>query len=225
MKPSRSILHVIFFAGLLLSGCGNLREAILGRQNPLAPPDNVGLGHTSQVEILQRFGNPDEINERRFDTHGAEIFYYYDQDESGDNREGYPELKILACEFKKGILNGYVFQKFGRSRTEDFDDSGRTKLVKGRTTRRETEEILGAPNGRSLLPTTLVLPALAAQVGGVPTVFSAIPENAREAWFYNSQSFEDGQRQPRQRSLIVFFDDKGIYLGSTGLQQLVSKLP
>lgn len=222
MKPAPTILYVIFLVGFLLSGCSTLREALLGRTPPLAPLDNARLGRTSREEVVSRFGAPDEINERRLDTYSTEIFYYYDQEES---ETGYLQLKVLSCEFSKGSLMGYLFQKIGASHDVAFADNNRGKLVRGKTTRREAEEILGTPNGRSLVPTTLNLNSLGGQIGGIAVPVSKPPENAKEIWFYCDHSVGDEQHRPHQRSLAVFFDEAGIYLGSMELQQIIGKLP
>jgi outer membrane protein assembly factor BamE (lipoprotein component of BamABCDE complex) len=214
-------------AAQLLAGCGtgSLRETFLGRGNELVSLDEATLGRTSRDEILQRFGAPDEIDQRWFDSRESEVFFYYDEDfdEAGDS--GPPRAKLLACEFSKGLLSGYVFQVLGADPGQGFDETARAKLVKGTTTRGQVEGILGRPQGRSLLPTTLALPALDGRIGGVPAAFTGVPEGAREAWLYSAQGLDEGLRKTRQKSLIVFFDEKGIYLGNAWLQQLVSKTP
>lgn len=227
MKQSITKFSALLLAVYSLAGCstGSLREAFLGRKNDLAALDDATLGRTSRDEILQRFGAPDEMNQRWFDTRESEVFFYYDEDFGEDGGSDMPRAKILACEFSKGLLSGYVFQVLAHETTQDFDGTARNKLVKGTTTRSQAEGLLGRPQGRSLLPTTLTLPALDGQVGGVPAVLANPPDGTKEIWFYNAQGFDGSLRKTRQKSLLLFFDAKGIYLGNTWLQQLVSKAP
>jgi hypothetical protein len=225
MKHSITKLGAVVLAGYFLAGCsaGALKEAFLGRKNELVSLDTATLGRTSRDEILQRFGAPDEIDQRWFDTRESEVFFYIDEED--DDESGFPRVKVLACEFSKGMLSGYAFQILGPDPAQSFDENARGKLVKGTTTRSQTEGILGRPQGRSLIPTTLALHALDGQIGGVPAPLVSLPAEAKEVWLYNAQGLDEGLRKARQKSLLVFFDDKGTYLGSTWLQQLVSKSP
>ena len=218
MKFMLFTLTVVSFLGGILPGCSTMQEAFLGRKNALARLQNVRLGHATRSEIIERFGAPDEINERRPDGISTEVFFYYDEDQSPN---GYPELKVLACEFVKGSLTGYAFQEFTPAPAGGPDESSRARLAKGRTTRNEAENILGPPNGRSLMPTTLNLDALAGRIGGIPIPLGGTPENAKEIWFYNSPSLDAEFHRPIQQSLAVFFDGQGKYLGSIGFHQIL----
>lgn len=218
----KSALPVFIVAAMHLSGCGGLKEAFMGRENELAPLADARLGLTHRGEILQKFGAPDEIDQRRFDGTTREVSYYFDDDPGDD---GDPRLRILACEFGRDALTGYVFQEIPRSAGEGFDEGARRKLAIGKTARREAGEILGAPDGRALLPTTLNLNALSGRIGGIPMPVTKIPDSAREVWVYQVESFAAGPEQPNQQTLLVFFDDQGLYAGSVALQQIVGQLP
>jgi hypothetical protein len=225
MQQAITRLAVLALAGYFLAGCstGALREAFLGRKNELGSLDNATLGRTPRDEILQRYGAPDEIDQRGFDGHEVEVFFYGDEDVDEDS--GQPRAKVLACEFARGVLTGYVFQVLGPDGGAGFDDSARGKLLTGTTTRGQVESLLGRPQGRALVPTTLTLHALGGQIGGVPAPLAGVPAGVKEVWLYQTQSLDPALGRPRQRSLIVYFDEKGVYLGTTSLRQLVSKSP
>jgi hypothetical protein len=209
-------------AGLLLSGCSTLRDAFLDRDSKLAPLESATLGHTSRDEILRQLGEPDEIDARRLDGLPAEVAFYDDSYAGDDNR---PHYRVLACEFRLGVLTGYSFHDSGESPRKSFNEADRAKLIKGKTTRLEAASALGIPNGKALVPTTITLPALDTRIGGAPFPLTQLPERTREVWQYYSQNFDQASRQSSQQTLSVFFDDKGLFIGSALLQELAIKSP
>jgi hypothetical protein len=212
----------IALACLFLAGCGSLRDAFLDRATPLAPPRGAALGQTSRDEILHQFGEPEEIDARRFGSLSAEVAYYLD--EYFDDH-GQAQYRFLACEFGKGALTGYSYHDSATPADEGFDEAARAKLVKGQSTRREAESALGPPNARALLPTTINLSALELPAGGAPFPLAGIPEGAAEAWQYHSQHYDEAGRKTSQQTLTLLFDAKGVYLGDALLHELVTRSP
>ncbi len=206
--------------GLSLSSCTALKEIFYDRPNPLAPLSSERLGFTPRDEIIKRFGNPDEINKRVVDSFDAEVYFYYDRDES----KGPPvEAKFLACEFNKGVLNAYSFYDSSEPTQKWVDEAERFKLVKGKSTKQEAEQLLGTPTSKALLPTTITLAALAMQQSGATFPLSKIPDDSKEAWQYFSPNYDDYLHKSAQKTLTLFFDAQGIYLGSSMMQELVIK--
>ena len=222
MNPTRSRAAAPALACLILAGCGGLRDAFLDREVPLAPPEGTALGQAQRQAVLAPLGEPDEIDARRFGTQSVEVAYYLD-DYSDQNQQ--LQHKFLALEFSQGRLAGYAFYDSGAP-LPDFSETDHAKLTKSRTTRSEAERVLGVPNGKALLPTTLNLPALDAGLGGAPFPISGIPEGAKEVWQYYRQSFDEAaQRRTSRQTLSVFFDSQGVYLGEALLHELVTKSP
>ena len=220
MKTLSKFFLLPVVLGLGLSGCSSMREAIYGRPTPLAPLTSSVLGAATRDGIVQQFGLPDEIAKRWFESFESEVYYYYDRDGS----KGPPvEYQFLACEFSKGVLTGYSYHDSDVSAQRSFDENGRFELIKGKSTRQDVERLLGMPSGRALLPTTLTLPALDLKMGGVPYPLAKVPEEAKEVWQYYSQNLDDYLHKSAQKSLSVFFDAKGLFVGSALLRELSVK--
>lgn len=199
-----------------------MREAFLDRETPLAPPEGAALGQAQRQAVLAPFGEPDEIDARRFGAQSVEVVYYLD-DYADENQQ--LQYKFLALEFSQERLAGYAFYDSGAP-LPDFSETGHAKLLKNISSRNDAERVLGKPNGKALLPTTLNLPALDAGLGGAPFPISNIPEGAKEVWQYYRQSFDEAARRRTSRqTLSVFFDSKGAYLGEALLHELVTKSP
>jgi len=207
-------------AVLSLAGCATLHDAVYGRGNTLEPLATARLGATPRDEIIKRFGAPVEIDRRGFDAFEAEVFFYHEPYNGDGNRI---EHRFLACEFSKGVLTAYAFRDSGASAQRSLDGAERRKLVKGESTRQEVEALLGIPGGRALLPTTITVPALDVKLGVAPFPLAKIPDEAKEAWQYHSQDFDDVSDKPGQKTLTVFFDAKGVLVGSALLQEQVVK--
>jgi hypothetical protein len=203
-----------------LSGCASLRELVYGRPNALAPLTSATLGVTPRDDIIRQFGAPDEIDRRIVDSFDAEVMYYHDRDE----RKGPPiQSQFLACEFSKGVLNAYSYNDSAEPAQRSVDENERFKLVKGKSTRKDAERLLGIPAGRALLPTTITQAALAMKIGGAPSPWAKVPDDAKEAWLYFSENVDDYLHKTAQKTLAVFFDANGIYLGSSLMQELLIK--
>ena len=205
---------------MVLSGCNTLHDAIFQRESRLAPLESAVLGQTTRDDIIRQMGFPQEIDRRWFDGLEAEVFFYYDESVSDTALAGI-RYKLLACEFRKGVLNAYSYHETG---AKGFDENKRSRLVKGRTTRREVQQLLGTPAARARLPTTFTLPALDLRIAEAPFPLAPIPEGAEEIWQYYRQDMDETLRKTGEQSLSVFFDGNGMVLGSTWLQQLVGKL-
>ncbi len=220
MKTVSVLLIFLGILGFSVSGCTTLRDAFMDRPNKLAPLSNDILGSTPRDEIVQRFGMPDEIDRRFFESFDAEVYFYYDRDDS----KGPPiQSQFLACEFSKGILTAYSYNDSDESTQNSFDEKERSKLFKGKSTRQDAERLLGKPIGRALLPTTITVAALDMKHGGAPFPLAKIPDDAKEAWQYFSQNVDDYLHKTAQKTLTVFFDEKGVYLGSAMMQELIVK--
>ncbi len=218
-KLSASLLCLLII-GLSLSACTTLKEFIYDRPNKLAPLSTEQLGSTPRDDIIKRFGEPDEINKRVVDSLDVEVYFYYDRDESN----GPPiQSRYLACEFAKGVLTAYSFYESAESEQKSADENERFKLIKGQSTRHEAERLLGVPYSKALLPTTITLPALNMQHRGASFPLTKIPDDAKEAWQYFFPNFDDYLHKTAQKTLTVFFDAQGVYLGSVMMQELVIK--
>ncbi len=209
---------------LSLAGCAKLHEAVFGRENKLEPLAGAKLGYASRDEIMKRFGAPEEIDRRWFESFEAEVFFYHEPYQGSSSQV---QHRFLACEFSKGVLTAYSFRDASDSTStqRSFEDTGYLKLVKGKSTRQEVETLLGIPGGRALLPTTITLPALDLKLGMAPFPLAKIPEDAKEVWQYHSQNFDDAQNKASQKTLTVFFDAQGLFVGSLLMQELAVKSP
>jgi hypothetical protein len=220
MKKLLAWIMILGVVGAYLSGCATMRELIYGRPNKLAPLTSAILGSTPRDDIIREFGAPDEIDRRIVDSLDAEVFYYYDRDE----RKGSPiQSQFLACEFSKGVLTAYSYNDSAESTQRSFDENERFKLIKGKSTRKDAERLLGIPMGRALLPTTITQAALDMKIGGPPFPLAKIPDESKEAWQYFSQNLDDYLHKTAQKTLIVFFDGNGVYVGSSMMQELLVK--
>jgi hypothetical protein len=85
------------------------------------------------------------------------------------------------------------------------------------------ENALGSPSGKAKLPTTITLPALFLKLGGGPFPLTKIPEAAQEVWQYHRSGVDEKLRKTEQKNLSVFFDAQGLFIGSTLLQERLSK--
>lgn len=200
---------------LLLTGCASLKEAVFGRETPLAPLSWAALGTTTREDILRKLGPPEEIDGRRFDALEADVFFYYEAD-AGER----PAYRFLACEFSKGVLAAYAYHG---SDEAEFDEGRLPQLVKGQSTRQTVESRLGAPAGKARLPTTITLPALGLRLGGAPFPLAEPPGAAAEVWQYHSHSFDQALRKTTQKTLSVFFDAGGLYVGGSLLREQAGK--
>jgi hypothetical protein len=214
-------LALLLAASLCLPACGTLREAVYGRENKLAPPASATLGATAREDIVRQYGEPDEIDARWFESFQAEVYFYLDR----NDKDGATQYRFLACEFSKGLLTAYAYHEYLDGDGGGFDEKARAGLEKGKSTRREAESRLGAPQGRALLPTTISLPALQMRLGGAPFPLAKLPEGSAEVWQYYSQTFGEGMRKSGQKTLSLFFDAQGLYLGSALLQETAIKSP
>jgi hypothetical protein len=205
---------------LVLPGCSTLKDALFPRESRLAPLENAVLGQTTREDIIQRVGFPIEIDKRWFDGFETEVFFYYDESMS-ETAAGGIRHKFLVCEFRKGVLNGYAYHEYGSAGSQNFDQKKRSQLVEGETTRREVQALLGAPPARARLPTGFTLPALELRIAGVPFPMAQIPQGAEEIWQYYRRDLDEDLRTTGQQSLSVFFDGKGVVIGSTLLQELL----
>jgi len=204
-----------------LGACDTLREAVYGRENKLEPLSGAALGATSRDEVVARYGAPDEIDTRWFEAFQAEVYFYLDR----YNQGGSLQYRFLACEFSKGVLTAYAYHDFLEDAPPGFDDKERGRLEKGESTKRDAERLLGLPQGKALLPTTIGLPALRMRLGGAPFPLAKVPPDSAEVWQYYSQNFGDSLRKNGQKTLSVFFDAQGQYLGSALLQETATKSP
>ena len=206
-------------AALCLPACGVLREAVYGREKPLAPLAGSMLGAASREDIVRLYGAPDEIDARRFESLQAEVYFYLERREN-DNRWQY---RFLACEFSQNRLHAYAYHDYLGADEAGFDENGRARLVKGKTLGAEVEKWLGVPQGKALLPTTINLPALQMRLGGAPFPQAPAPEGSVEVWQYYSQNLGDDLRKSGQKTLSLFFDAQGLYLGGALLHEAVGK--
>lgn len=218
MKKQLAILLMAALPGLSLTGCAALKEAVFGRDPPLAPLAWATLGATTRDEVMRKFGAPDEIDRRWFEAFETDVFFYYDEGNGNP-----PSYQLLACEFGMGVLTAYAYQESGAASPNTLDDDRRLPLVKGQSTRQDVERLLGTPTGKAKLPTTINLPALDLRLGGAPLPLSKIPESAQEVWQYHNEDFNENLRKVSQKTLSVFFDARGLVVESVLLREQVSK--
>ena len=223
MKKPLAILLMTILPSMSLSGCATLKEAVFGREYPLAPLAWATLGATTREEVMRRFGAPDEIDRRWSESFEADVFFYYDEDHGNP-----PRYQLLACEFGKSMLTAYAYQESAGAAPANFDDSLRLQLVKGQSTRQDVEKLLGPPTGKARLPTTINLPALDLRLGGAPFPLAKIPETAQEVWQYhyetfNYETFHEELRKISQKTLSVFFDAEGLLIDNVLLHEQLGK--
>jgi hypothetical protein len=218
MKPNA--LAPPLLAGLLaLSGCAGLGEALFERESKLGSPIALTPGKTSREEIVKQLGEPDEIDQRRLGARASEVLHYLDVTPSIDD-PGHAEYRYLAMEFHKNVLAAYIRHGSGAANARAFDEF---EPVAGKTTRRELEARLGAPDGKAIPPATINLTALELPASGAPFPIADIPEGVAEVWQYFGQTFDAGLRASARKTLIVFLDERGIVLESRLLRELMTK--
>lgn len=210
---------VVVCLGFFLVGCASLHESIFGRDIKLSPLANATLGSTPRTDIMRQFGAPSEIDRRWFESFEAEVFLYQEQYNGNAQRI---QQRILVCEFSKGVLTAYSFRDSGEEESpqQSYDS---LHLVKGKSTREDVQSVLGIAKAKALLPTTITLPVLDMKLGAAPLPLARLPEGVKETWQYYSQDFNDAMNKSNWKTLTLFFDGKGIYLGSFLMREQVIK--
>jgi len=219
MKSPLSGLILLALSGAALSGCAGLRDSILGREIRLEHLAKANLGHTTRDEIAQLYGDPLEINKRWFESFESEVCFYQGEynDPEGGGKSAY---QTLALEFSKGVLTGWRLHDTATTARQDFADNDRAKLVKGVSSFRDVENVFGTPMLKALLPSTLTQPSLWLGLGWASFPLAAVPAESKEIWQYHHETLSPGGAKTAQRTLSVFFDAKGAYIGSALMQDL-----
>ena len=209
---------------LLTTACADWRDRLPGRHESIRPLENAALTLTHRADIVNRFGQPDEIDRRWFEGRQTETLYYHDVYPS-NRRQGQADYRYLACEFAQDALTGYVYHDSLEENARGFDEQARAKLIAGKTTQQDAVSLLGAPSGKALPLSMVNLPALDLSVAGPSHVLAAIPESTHEIWFYFSQTLDEALRSTARATLSLFFDRRGVLLGSHTLRELQFKRP
>lgn len=204
---------------LALAACAEVKEALFEREGKLGQPLVLLPGKSLREDLVRQLGEPDEIDQRRLDGRATEALHYLDVMPS-DAEPGRAVYRYLALEFSKNVLNAYV--RYGSESAADRR-LGDFAPIAGKTTRRELEERLGAPDGKAIPPSTIGLPPLDLDAGGAPFPVADLPDGVAEAWLYLEQTFEGRLRPAARRTLIVFLDERGVVLESKLLQELMTK--
>lgn len=212
-------LALLAWAVIAMTGCASIHDAFFDREYKLENLAKANLGITKRDEIIQGFGNPSEINKRWFEFFEAEV-YYYEAEYTVRSAGNTVARQILACEFNKGILRAWRLHDTAPSAQQDFEDKDRGKLVKGSSTQKEVESLFGLPMAKALLPSTITLASLGLNLGGAPYPMAKLPEEAKEVWQYHHESLTSGGEKSAQKTLSVFFDAKGVFVGSSQIQEL-----
>lgn len=200
-------------------GCSTVHEAIFGKEYSLETLATSNLGITTKDEIIQILGNPLEIEKRWFDSFDAEIYFYQGEYTKHDSNTSI-STRSIACEFNKGVLTAYRLYDSSPSAQQDVDDKERSKLIKGTSTHTDVQNVFGNPMGKALLPSTITQASLAFRLGGAPFPLAKIPDETREVWQYYSETRSTGGEKTAQKTYSVYFDAKGLFIGTSQLQQL-----
>jgi len=82
------------------------------------------------------------------------------------------------------------------------------------------ESLLGTPSGKALLPSTITQASLGLALGGASFPLARIPEEAKEVWQYYSETLSPGGERTARKTLSVFFDAQGLFIGGAQMQEL-----
>lgn len=202
-----------------LGGCTHLKETVFGTEFQPQVLTGAVLGSTARADLLKALGEPEAIDQRQCENQRSEVYFYQQRypDKQANHSIAY---RTLAVEFKQGVLNGYVLEEQGEAAFGEVDAALRNQLVKGRTTRQQSADILGMPTAKAVLPTALTLPALSRQSTGLVLPLIPLPEGSKEVWQYQHPRVDERQQKTAQTILSLFFDAQGLYLGSVLTHEL-----
>ena len=185
----------LWFVGILvitaIAGCVTLVGPI-GRDFEKGRIRDIVIGQTTKAEIIKYLNVPFETRKMTLDNTEYEIFrYYYTHLEEGMY---IAKVRVLDCEFKNDIVNGYIFNSTFKEEQHKFNEKERSKLEKGRTTKNDVLNLFGATSGKALLPTTLP--------------FLNAPSGTREIWTYSYKYFKiiSDTEKAYTKYLAAFFD-------------------
>lgn len=185
------------FALVLISGCATQQGINFDRTKVAGYQPGV----TKMDQVLSEVGKP--RRERTFtikkDLAGKELLspvvieeislYYQDNQAKGIATNVEPS-RSAWLQFSNKTLIAFVSRSSFMSDSTDFDETMVKKIVKGKTTEAEVEQLFGRPSGRGLYP-------VAKEAGG-----SAIN--------YELFSFDKGTRKGTMKRLTVFFNPSRI---------------
>jgi hypothetical protein len=136
----------LLFPVCLISGCATTQQ-----HRAYSDTSALVLGKTTIAECRVLYGEPKETDSQSSAGGRTEVFRY------GEASERWTKMcvRLLAVEFKDGILNGFVFvSSYPEDRTS-YALTNLTQVEWGVSTKDEVTELLGKPHGRFLCPTTL----------------------------------------------------------------------
>jgi len=186
MRDVRATVGV-FALLLVLAGCA-------GKDFVRPAPDAFKLGQTSYAQVVQQLGEPRKSGDLLKDDKTVKsITYVYASAGSDASEAGVIPARGLTYYFYDDRLVGQEFLSSFKSDSSNFDESKVEGIRKGRTTRAEVIQALGAP-------TALFIPPM-------------VKATAGEAIGYTYQATRGGAFSGFKvfvKSLRVSFDDGGL---------------
>jgi hypothetical protein len=157
--------HVLssFLCIIALCGC-----ATMSQKHSYSDTNSLVFGKTTPAECRAFFGDPKETDLQTNPEGKIETYRYFEK----TDRWGKGVARLLAIEFRDGVLNGYAFlSSFAEDRTT-FAVTNLAGVEWAASTREEVSQLLGKPQGKARCPTRL-FPGL-----------DRCKATGREIWFY-----------------------------------------
>ena len=139
-------LFVVVILGLL-AGCYST-----GRQFARPNLDAFELRRTTPGDIVAAFGKPNTVASTARNGKRIERFQYQYFTAQGFVTGSGPVGRTASYFFSDGVMVGYLYTSNYPGDSTDFDEAKARIIVKGKSTRRDAESLLGKPVGMAVYP-------------------------------------------------------------------------
>lgn len=168
----------------------------LGRQFPAENRPSLRIGVTTEPDLQQLFGEPAfQRVLQSGDFESTIVGWAYGQSTSSSNK-GH-ELHVETVD---GVVNGWLFASSLQPDATDFDLNLASQLREGTSKLADAERLLGAPDGRLRLPSSLLFDWFG------PMKVLRPPEPATQAIVYSflDLTMHQGSANRRLKLLVLF---------------------
>jgi hypothetical protein len=121
---------------------------LLGADFARPDPASFTLGETTEPQIRQRFGGPDDRVAVKVDGKAVTILRYRHADPQGPT----VPVREMAFAFHLGRLVGHEYSSSFPADQTTFDEAAAKRIKRGETTRAEVLALVGKPTGEFIYP-------------------------------------------------------------------------
>jgi outer membrane protein assembly factor BamE (lipoprotein component of BamABCDE complex) len=133
-----------------LAGCAT---PTIGTSFVRPPPDLVRLGETTEAQIVQRLGKPQDQAELRSDGHPLRVVtYFFGNREESAHPVDAVCMRVLVYRFSGATVVGEAFVSSCAADHTDFDERKADGITIGSTRCADVVALLGRPHARSIHP-------------------------------------------------------------------------